>query len=102
MIKQFLNISFTATESQSEAHQYLSRLLKEGVKKEVDIDVDAYEIKLPSFYDKVKYERSVNFHNHRIQIISFIPFVSKMHFCSFLHKNCLCLLHMEKVAFKKA
>ncbi|XP_059611033.1 uncharacterized protein LOC132257968 [Phlebotomus argentipes] len=51
-----------ASESQSDAHQYLSRLLKDGAKKEVDIDVNSYEIKLPSFYDKVKYERARKFY----------------------------------------
>ncbi|GAB0088728.1 uncharacterized protein DMENIID0001_031920 [Sergentomyia squamirostris] len=51
-----------ATEVQSEAHQYLNRLLKEGATKEVDLDVNSYEIKLPSFYDKVKYERARKFY----------------------------------------
>ncbi|XP_055695428.1 uncharacterized protein LOC129797131 [Lutzomyia longipalpis] len=51
-----------ANESQSEAHQYLNRLLNDGAKKEVDVDVDSYEIKLPSFYDKVKFERARKFY----------------------------------------
>lgn len=39
---------------------YLDGLLGDGAKTQVDVDVDAYELQLPPWYDDEKYKRYID------------------------------------------
>lgn len=55
-----LSLSISTVADDDEPNSYLHGLLGDGVKTQVDVDVDAYELQLPPWYDDEKFKRYVD------------------------------------------
>lgn len=51
-----INFLFSTPVTDDES-KYLDGLLADGAKTQVDVDVDAYELQLPPWYDDEKFKR---------------------------------------------